>query len=699
MDSSSRSAESSMTVAPAGLFSRSWNAPSSSASTFFECLSALGAEHERLQAENAALRKALGADVPQEPRDAHQCREGPLGCWRGVSKDSSAMQGMVSASPTNGPCQGKGTVSASPASARRPSQEWQGNQGSVSASPMKGSWPEQDWQRMNGEEGSEGASLAEGETAQDAARDKLVMRAGVFDLGDMKEKMKRELMTSKMRNKDVTRFYKTEGVSQAIARHRLFENTTMAVIVFYALWMSIDTDLNEGTTMKDTPMVFVVAEQLFCAYFTGELVIRFLAFQRKLNCFKDSWFVFDLILVTMMVAETWVLNFILLAAADKEGGGGESPLGDIAVLRLVRLVRLTRLLRMARLLRLIPELLIMVKAIAAAARSVSFAMLLLMGVIYCFGIAFTSVLKGTEVGAESYPTVLYSMHSLVIHGALLDDLAGMMTSLVQESLIAFFLMYVLVLTAAVTVMNMLIGILCEVITAVAEGEREAIQIAHVTETLERCLLVGDENDDGKIDQKEFFIMLENANVRGALQDIDVDPVSIYDYMHILFGEDGGNKIAFVDFMDVLLKLRGGNNATVRDLVDLRKWLLGKFKDMEQLRDNASYDSSPVVQFPGMPPVLETPKKQPSHVGNGLHEHDSRSEASRSRAIACSEVSVSLQPQAVVHGAPLYSRMFGDLDLRPGRGCFGQFGRPGSNQHDVGGVIPRSSRAPLTNSYT
>lgn len=195
-------------------------------------------------------------------------------------------------------------------------------------------------------------------------------------------------------------------------------------------------------------------------------------------------------------------------------------------------------------------------------------------------------------------------------------------------------------------------------------------------------------------------MLENQEVRSALQDIDVDPVSIYDYTHILFGEDGGNKVPFVDFMDVLLKLRGGNSATVRDLVDLRKWLTGKFKDVEQLRDHASSTcaSAPMVQFPGMPAVLETPKKRPSVVGNGLHEQDSSSEASKNRASACEKASLSLQPQAVVHGAPLYSRMFGDLDLRPGLGCFGQLGRPGSNQHNMNGVIPRSSRAPLTNSY-
>ena len=62
------------------------------------------------------------------------------------------------------------------------------------------------------------------------------------------------------------------------------------VIVIYALYMSFDTDLNTADDITSTHWVFIVCEQVFCFYFTLELFIRFMAFERKLGlrCWLDS---------------------------------------------------------------------------------------------------------------------------------------------------------------------------------------------------------------------------------------------------------------------------------------------------------------------------------------------------------------------------------------------------------------------------
>jgi len=86
----------------------------------------------------------------------------------------------------------------------------------------------------------------------------------------------------------------------------------------------------------------------------------------------------------MMVMETWVLTIVMAFAATGQGGG----LGGASILRLFRLLRLSR---MARMLRSMPELLIMIKGIVAATRAVMFTLLLLLGIMYVFGIAFSSV--------------------------------------------------------------------------------------------------------------------------------------------------------------------------------------------------------------------------------------------------------------------------------------------------------------------
>ncbi|CAJ1361256.1 unnamed protein product [Effrenium voratum] len=73
---------------------------------------------------------------------------------------------------------------------------------------------------------------------------------------------------------DVKDFYKTSGCAQWLARHPTFENVTMIIIVIYALYMSIDADLNTASIITETHPVFIVCEQLFCLYFFLELWIR-----------------------------------------------------------------------------------------------------------------------------------------------------------------------------------------------------------------------------------------------------------------------------------------------------------------------------------------------------------------------------------------------------------------------------------------
>lgn len=60
---------------------------------------------------------------------------------------------------------------------------------------------------------------------------------------------------------DVKNFYKTTGWAQRIARHHIFENITMAIIIIYAVYMSIDADFNEATIITETNPFFIVSEQ------------------------------------------------------------------------------------------------------------------------------------------------------------------------------------------------------------------------------------------------------------------------------------------------------------------------------------------------------------------------------------------------------------------------------------------------------
>merc|ERR1712232_1418710 len=134
----------------------------------------------------------------------------------------------------------------------------------------------------------------------------------------------------------------------------------------------------------------------FCAYFTLEMLVRFFAFKKKRDAFRDRWFNFDFILVSFMVFETW-----LMPIAGVGGAGFKSA----AMLRVIRIVRLFKIARVARLLRLLPELMLIIRGIAAATRSVFFVIFLIGIMIYVGAVGFRIHAQGTTWGGKYFPSV------------------------------------------------------------------------------------------------------------------------------------------------------------------------------------------------------------------------------------------------------------------------------------------------------
>ncbi|CAE7034090.1 unnamed protein product, partial [Symbiodinium natans] len=100
--------------------------------------------------------------------------------------------------------------------------------------------------------------------------------------------------------------------------------------------------------------------------------------------------------------------------------------------------------------------------------------------VYVFAIAFRMMLDGSDIGNIKFGNCAIAMHSLIMHGTFLDAVSDIMQELLEQSLPGFILMYIFITLSAVTIMNMLIGIMCEVITAVADAEKEALQVSWTT---------------------------------------------------------------------------------------------------------------------------------------------------------------------------------------------------------------------------
>lgn len=319
-------------------------------------------------------------------------------------------------------------------------------------------------------------------------------------------------------------------------------------------------------------------EQCFCIYFSIELFIRFMAFEAKFSGVgksklppwtKDAWFMFDSLLVAMMVLETWVFTLI-----EVIGGGSGSPLeGKGAILRLFRLLRLSRLMRM---LRSLPELMVLVKGMVTAMKSVIYVMCLLIICLYVFAIAITQLAQGTPMADLYFSTVQESMFSLLIYGTFLDNLSQFCDDIRADSYVVLVLVGIFIGVACMCILNMLIGVLCEVISKVASEEKEENLTITVSEKMGEVVRGLDKDIDGNISHTEFKCILEEKKILEALEEVEVDPETLVDFADMFFIRDGEPiELSFESFMEMVLDLRGSNNATVKDVMNLWKQMAPK----------------------------------------------------------------------------------------------------------------------------
>lgn len=377
----------------------------------------------------------------------------------------------------------------------------------------------------------------------------------------------------------------SDGFFGHIAGSKVFEFTTLGMICCNALAIGVDADYSarigkrnsEGVltdNLNEGPVGFICVEYTFAIYFTAEVLIRFIAYKKKLDCFFDAWFVFDSCLVTMMVIETWVLPFL--------GSGG--PLGQLSILRLLRLLRITR---MARLMRAVPEMMVIIKGMVAATRTVVCTGALLCMVLYTFSILFTDAYHEKELpdGEEEpavsslFGTMGKSMFSLFIYGTVLDDVTAAANGIRASGnnwMMAAFIIFILI--SSFMMLNMLIGVLVEVVGNTAEGEREKAIELNVREAISEIFDSMDKDSDREISRKEFFDMQNNKNVMDALEDLNIDSQHFHLYAELFFRpEENGGKcpnICYEKLVGMILRLRPGSFVSALDFAAFSKAITG-----------------------------------------------------------------------------------------------------------------------------
>jgi hypothetical protein len=434
---------------------------------------------------------------------------------------------------------------------------------------------------------------------------------------------------------DVRMYYKEPEESRCvrIATNDLFGNLTLVVIAFNVLWLAIDADLNTGSSLADAPPLFVTMELLFAVFFTFEIGVRLGSFKKKTDARKDGWTVFDSLIVALMLFE---LILVPLMA------GGGVDLGSLSVLKIFRIARV---FRMARIVRSVPELVILIKGMAAASRAVSMVGVLLLLMVYVFALVFRMIMgpdpsqteassrqlaysgvsgagriwqsafrrglaskSSSSAGGEfvefpfNFNSVPEAMTTLLLAGALIEgiDAVILLTAGVCEdcegvikplNIVMTMVFCFFVVLANLTLLNMLIGVLCEVINGVGAYEKDKSTVEFAKSKLLLSYSQADLNEDNRLQFEEFRLLMTVEEVRKVLEGLDIDPYVIDDMTTLIFHEDSkyvrknAGALDFPHFLQMMLEFRSSQMARVTDLVEIRR-AMGEENDAIRKRIDA-----------------------------------------------------------------------------------------------------------------
>ncbi|CAJ1387676.1 unnamed protein product [Effrenium voratum] len=382
---------------------------------------------------------------------------------------------------------------------------------------------------------------------------------------------------------------KTEGWLVRLASHPSFERITLAVILLNAVWIGVDIEFNHADMLFQAAPIFIIMENFFCGFFSFELIVRFGIYRKTWYAIKDVWFMADFCLVALMIMETWIMP--LIQALTGAGGGISN---GASVLRVARVMRVLRTARMARLVRLMPELMILIKGMMVAFRSVFFTLILLLLFTYVFSVAFVQFSRDTVLARDFFGSMGSAVSTLILK-CILTDQESLILAVTQESWMMGVLLLVFILFGSLTVMNMLLGVLVEAIKTVSTIEREQLEVDFAKKVLWDMINKGEADTDGDnlISEEEYMAVLQKPQAMTALTSLGVDVEAALDYGKLLF--EDGEKLTFGDFMRGILTLRGSNQTTVKDIVDLRKFTGDEFSQLHEVLSNINQC---LAQVPG-----------------------------------------------------------------------------------------------------
>merc|ERR1719336_2938295 len=139
---------------------------------------------------------------------------------------------------------------------------------------------------------------------------------------------------------------------------------------------------------------------------------------------------------------------------------------------------------------------------------------------------------------------------------MVPDLVDFVQGLAEEDLGFAMLFMVFAFLTSLTLMNLLVGMLVEVVSLVSVYEREQLDAQFVKGYFATLVDSLDPNADKVISLAEFNDLMHEPLALKSLSKVGVDVMGLVELGDFMFR--GKDHMELVDFMDLVLQLRGSN---------------------------------------------------------------------------------------------------------------------------------------------
>lgn len=326
-----------------------------------------------------------------------------------------------------------------------------------------------------------------------------------------------------------------------------------------------------GVDHRNDNMFMMMGGHFFSLFFATELLLRLDAYRLKFFTRQEDrgWNVFDLCLV---VLSTFDIGYGLVM--------GESR----STFSLMKTVKLLRIVRLFRVFRFFKELGLMARMVIDSLRSLFWALVMLIVIIYVFAIVFTQLattyLREDWGGFDHQLSIRFGSLGRTIYSLILSAMGGISWVEVSDPLmllwppgipVAFFFLYIAFVILAV--LNIITGVFVENAVETAKSQRDFIVKKqdklkqNIATELCNLFTQMDQDGSGTINYGEMEFLLTDPEVRTYFGALGMDTSDMKRLFELIDLENVG-EVAVQEFLDGCLKLKGEAKS-----IDLHQCLL------------------------------------------------------------------------------------------------------------------------------